>query len=112
MNVSWYQAKKACSSYNATLLILTNGNDVNTAQAFIMDTLDDVLPLPIFLGLKKAPQVRLPIATFISCYYHKCTVPKLVQAVAYTMKVESLTRTQPIQLPMTAIGHIAKTGKT
>ena len=52
MNVSWYEAKNICISYNATLLSFSSYNDVLTVQAFMWEILNDVLPMPIFLGLK------------------------------------------------------------
>ena len=53
MNVSWYEAKKICISYNATLLSFSSYNEVLTVQAFMWDILQKALPVPIFLGLKK-----------------------------------------------------------
>ena len=53
MNVSWYEAKNICISYNATLLSFSSYNEVLTVQAFIWEILYEALPMSIFLRLKK-----------------------------------------------------------
>ena len=59
INASWYEAKNICALYNATLLILHNHNDVYIVEEFLMDIVNETLPLPIFLGLKKDFRVRI-----------------------------------------------------
>ena len=58
VNTSWYEAKNVCALHNATLLIVTSHDDIYTIQRFLMDIVNDELPLPIFLGLNKDHRVR------------------------------------------------------
>ena len=53
MNVSWYEAKNICISYNATLLSFSSYNDVFTVQAFMWEILYEALPVPIFSRIKE-----------------------------------------------------------
>ena len=66
MNISWYEAKNICISYNATLLSFSSHNNIVTVQAFMWEILSDALPLPIFLGLKKDFTVSIQRDSFVS----------------------------------------------
>ena len=59
MNTSWNDANNICISYNATLPSFSGHNDVLIIQAFLWDILNEALPVPIFLGLKKDFQVYM-----------------------------------------------------
>ena len=73
MNISWYEAKQACISYNSSLLTFTSPNDVLNIQAFLIEIFDDTLPMPIFIGLKRDSEVSDKCNYFsLICSFIKC----------------------------------------
>ena len=67
MNVSWFQTKNICASYNATLLRFSGYDDVLTVQAFLWEILHEALPKPIFPGLKK--EFKVSFSRDLLLYY-------------------------------------------
>lgn len=69
MNVSWYEAKKICASYNGTLPSFSSHKDIITIQAFLMENLHDSIQRPVFVGLRKKFQVSISYVVTITSHY-------------------------------------------
>ena len=60
MNISWYEAKEVCSSYNANLLSYSSHNDVLMIHALLAEIWHNTpLLLSVFIGLKGHSEVNV-----------------------------------------------------
>ena len=61
MNISWYEAKAVCSSYNANLLCYSSHNDVLMIHALLAEIWHNTLKLllSVFIGLKVHSEVNV-----------------------------------------------------